>query len=907
MRKYLIYTIFLFFFYSCISSDSQPSYLIGVSQCSDDLWRRTMNNEIMLEASIYKNIEVNIKTVKDDTNQQINDIEELIAQGVNLLVVSPNESKALTPIIQKAYRKGIPVILVDRKIDTDDYTTYIGADNYQIGKEAGTYIAGVLNGKGNVVEMRGWEGSTSDVERHQGFVDVISKYPAIKIIAESRGNFLPDESEKQMAKIIREHSQIDLVFALNDPMASGVYNALSKYSGQMPFIIGIDALPGEGGGIESIENGRQNASFIYPTGGDKVVDMAVKILSGEKVNRENILFTTVVDKRNVRVLQLQTELLKEHQVKLKKVNDMLNKSLAKYTSQQILFYVTIIALVLMSVVLLLAMLAYRAKTKANKLLKEQKDQLISLSEQLEEATNAKLVFFTNISHEFRTPLTLILGPVETLMASEQLTSEQRTLLDLVKRNSNSLLNLVSQIIEFRTYENGKMDVHFVEDDFKSFVKYLSIPFFDYAKRKNLDFVVKCDLDVLSFPFDKEKIERIYFNLLSNAFKYSERGGVVEVLIDKEIDKEQNGGYAKLVVRNDSKVIPKDKIDNIFNRFYKVNPTDAGTGIGLSLVSALVEIHNGRIHVESSKELGTSFTVLLPLIQSDNEIKEEYLYEENYILSQLQSSLQDGNEDTFDISIKDKEVPIVLIIEDNADMRHFMRMILESEFNVIEARDGKSGIEKAMKFVPDIIISDVMMPEKDGFEVCKTIKETITTSHIPVIILTACSLDEQKAIGFESGADAYIAKPFNADILKIRIRKLIESRRRLVEAFGHNIVSDELKVSQGEQEQLFIDQFRVYIEENISNPELNVEDIAANLGLSKSQLYRKVKSLTSYSPNELTRIIRLQYGKQLLIHREVNISEIAYKSGFSSLSYFSKCFKEQYKESPTEYLESLVKD
>ncbi|WP_255491508.1 substrate-binding domain-containing protein, partial [Dysgonomonas sp. ZJ279] len=898
--KNLYITLFLLSFltmFSC-NTNEKARYIIGVSQCSDDLWRQTMNNEMLLEASIYQNIDVEIKTVKDDTQQQIKDIESLIDNEVDLLIISPNESTAITPVIQKAFKAGIPVILVDRKIETEDYTAYMGADNYQIGKEVGLYIAGILNGKGNVAEIRGWNGSTSDTERHAGFINAIQNYPDIKIIAEKRGNFLKDEAAKHMTDILKEHNLIDLVFAMNDPMALGVHEAISKYSGKSPFIIGIDALPGEGGGIENIHNGLQDASFIYPTGGDKVIDLAIKILTNQPFSRENTLYTAVVDKSNVRVLQLQTEHISEHQKKVEKINSLLNKSITQYSNQTTLFYGTILILALISILLFLSIFAYRNKSRSNRLLEEQKNQLISLSKQLEEATHAKLVFFTNISHEFRTPLTLILGPVETLLDSPNLTDEQKTLLDLVKRNSNSLLNLISQIIEFRSYENGKMNTYFVESDMKLFLEELNIAFLDYAKRKKVLFsFISDNNNSYNLYFDKDKIEKIYFNLLSNAFKYTEKEGHIKVYLTRELS--ENNDYLKLSVFNDGKNIPKDKINSIFDRFYKVNPHDSGTGIGLALTSSLVDVHNGKIFVESINGEGTTFTVLIPYQQQEAINLTDEIYDEGYTTSQLETEVIESPDNKILSNLLDDDKDIVLLIEDNPDMRRYMRLILRNEYTVIEAEDGESGIGMAIKFIPDIVLCDVMMPGKDGFEVCTILKENVFTSHIPVILLTACSLDEQKALGFQSGADAYIPKPFNAGLLKIRIEKLIESRKKIRKAFGNSLINDTKKTSLAEIEQSFINKFQEYVEKNITDPELNVVDIARYLGLSRSQLYRKIKSLTDYPPNEFIRIIRLKYA-MLMISAGVPISDIAYRSGFSSASYFTKCFKEFYKTSPTDF-------
>lgn len=911
--RILLCFIPLFLFFAC-KRDKDVRYTIGVSQCSDDLWRETMNNEMQREIGFHKDANIIIRSVKDDTQKQIEDIEWLIEQNVNLLIISPNESKALTPVIQKAYKSGIPVILVDRRIDTEDYTAYVGADNYQIGKEVGLYAAGILNGRGNIVEIRGWNGSTSDAERHAGFVDGLKNYPDIQIIAEARGNFLKEEAKLQMSNILREYDHIDLVFAMNDPMAAGVYEASRKYTGKTPFIIGVDALSGEGGGIQNIQNNIQDASFIYPTGGDKVVDLAMKILKSRVFDRENTLYTTVVDKSNVRVLQLQTEQIAEQQSKIDSINSSLNDSLERYTNQKTLFYISIIAIVLISFFLLISFQAYRAKSKANRLLahqneeikrqaeelREQKEQLLTISKQLEEATHAKLVFFTNISHEFKTPLSLILGPVESLLSEGCLTKDQHELLTLVKKNSNRLLYLISEIIEFRSYENDKMNMHFSEGNLKEFIEDVNPLFSDWIKRKRVNFSFVTDDNSFDMVFDKEKVEKIYFNLISNALKFVNISGEVKVELKKKIL--ESGDYVELSVFNSGSYIPPEILRNVFDRFYKVDQSNEGTGIGLSLTTALVDAHKGKIDVWSDEDKGTTFCVLLPLVLDDLTISD--LYVPGFIESRLEletDEIEPGPEQ--EIS-GNEDKPIVLVVEDNYDMRKFIKHILYKEYDIITADNGADGISKAKKFIPDIIISDVMMPEKDGFELCSLLKENVSTNHIPIILLTACSLDEQKAIGFENGADAYIPKPFNAHLLKIRVRKLIENRQKIKEAFGNNLINDSKKESLGEIEQNFINDFQAYVEKYITNPELNVDELADHLKLSRSQLYRKIKSLTNYSPNELIRIVRLKYAKQLLNSKIKSISEVAYEAGFSSPSYFAKCFKDIYGKSPTEYLERL---
>ena len=907
IRKYIFLCCFALLACLACQRERKPRYIIGVSQCSEDLWRQTMNEELKREVALYQaDAQVLIRSVKDDTPKQIADIEWFIEQKVDVLVVSPNESEACTPVIEKAYQQGIPVILVDRKIATESYTAYVGANNYQIGKEAGHYAIGILKGKGNIAEVRGTKGSTSDAERHKGFVDALKNAPEVQIVAETWGNFLQADAKTQMQQLFQEHPHIDLVFAMNDPMAAGTHEAAMQFNGKIPFIIGVDAL--QQVGIQNIENNVQDASFIYPTGGEKVIELAMKILHKQPFERDNILNTTVVDKSNVRILQLQTEQIAEKQAKIENINNQLSESLIQHTNQRMLLYLSITAIVLITVFLLMAIRAYRAKSKTNSELKRQKEQLEIVSKQLEEATQAKLLFFTNISHEFKTPLSLILGPVQTLLAHNSLPKEEQDLLFLIKKNSNRLLHLISEVIEFRSYENNKMQMYFTKGNLKSFLNELNSFFTDRIKQKKLNFQFVAEDTAFEMAFDKEKVEKIYFNLLSNALKFTPQEGSINVSLTKENLPlpPSKGEVAVLRVFNSGSYIPKDKQNEVFEHFYKINPDSEGSGIGLALVQALVASHNGTISVESTEGEGTTFVIRLPF--SQEQVSAKAVYDSNYIethldlLPSLPASAEKLKLPTASPSAPEK--PTVLIVEDNEDMRQFIRYILSDSYNLIEAENGEEGFEVAKKHLPDVVISDVMMPKTDGFDLCQLLKTNVATNHIPVILLTAYALDEQKQVGFESGADAYISKPFNVKLLKTRVRKLIENRKKIRESFSNFLLNETKQETLGKIEQQFITDFTQYVENSIANPELNIDEIADALGLSRSNLYRKIKSLTDYSPNELIRTIRVKYAKQLLNSKAKSISEVAYEVGFSSPSYFAKCFKDFYNESPTEYLERI---
>ncbi|HEY6915924.1 MAG TPA: ATP-binding protein, partial [Paludibacter sp.] len=543
-----------------------------------------------------------------------------------------------------------------------------------------------------------------------------------------------------------------------------------------------------------------------------------------------------------------------------------------------------------------------AINKQKEELSEQRDQLIVLSKNLEDATQAKLVFFTNISHEFRTPLTLILGPLDSLMQNENLSANGKRLIQLMRKNVHVLLKLIDQIIDFRKYENGKMQMFFTLTDLKSFVSEICDSFIELGKKKHIHFYFATSDEDYTLWFDSDKMEKICYNLLSNAFKFTPENGRIDVHLARMLVDGED--YAQITVSDNGPGIPDHHIHSIFERFYKVDDRATGSGIGLHLTKMLVELHNGEIKVESSEGKGTKFSVLIPFKQKEINVVEQYPAINSIIDREEDMMILDTEEDMDEnINLK-TEKPLVLIVEDNVDVRVYIKSLLNENFEIIEAANGQAGLLKAMKFVPELIISDVQMDVMDGFELCKQIKENLSTSHIPVILLTAYALDEQRAMGFESGADAYIPKPFNESLLKIRVRKLIENRDRIKNYFQKNLTFGERKENVAEIDKTFINKFRKLIEERLIDSDLNVDEIGKSLGLSRVQLYRKIKSLTNYAPNELVRIIRLKASEQLLIATEKSVSEVAYDTGFSSPSYFTKCFKEYFNESPTDYVKRI---
>ena len=888
--------------------EDTPHYVIGMSQCSDDSWRHKMNDEILREAMFYDGVSVEIRSAHDDNKKQIEDIRHFIDKKVDLLIVAPNEAAPITPVVEEAFDKGIPVIMVDRKILSDKYTAFMGADNYEIGREVGNYLAAKLGGKGNIVELTGLSGSTPAMERHQGFMSAISHYPDIHLLAKADAAWEREPGRIIMDSLLKIYPKIDAVYSHNDRIAPGAFEAAQKQGREKGIVfVGIDALPGKGNGVELVLDHVLDATFIYPTNGDKVLEMAMNILEKKPFPRETTLETAIVDPINAPVMKLQTAHIADLDEKIETLNGRISGYLSRYANQQVVLYGSLFVLLLVAGLLLVVYKALRTKNRLNSelsrqkaqleeqrdTLSEQRDQLVQLSHQLEEATHAKLVFFTNISHDFRTPLTLVADPVEQLLADKTLSGDQHRLLLLVQRNVNILLRLVNQILDFRKYENGKMEYTPVPVDLLQCLENWNESFQAAARKKHIRFSFDHMPDTnYRTQADVEKLERIYFNLLSNAFKFTPENGKVTVRLFA-LEKEGQP-FFRFTVANTGSLISAEHIRSIFDRFYKIDMHHAGSGIGLALVKAFVEMHGGTIQVESDEKQGTMFTVDLPFCCCTSSPDTSSMGTSGH---ESPVELLEGEEE--EERNYDSSRMSVLVIDDNADIRSYIHGLLSAEYSVIEAANGSEGIRKAMKYVPDLIISDVMMPGIDGIECCRRLKSELQTCHIPVILLTACSLDEQRIQGYDGGADSYISKPFSSQLLLARIHNLIDSHQRLKQFFGDRQTLAKEDICDLDKD--FVEKFKALIEEKMGDSELNVEDLGREMGLSRVQLYRKIKSLTNYAPNELLRMSRLKRAASLLASSGMTVAEIAYEVGFTSPSYFTKCYKEQFGESPTEFL------
>ena len=726
---------------SLASCTAKPKkYRIGISQCSEDIWRDKQNAELRMGAYLNDDVELRFAAAYDSDERQVQQIDSLTEEGIDLLIVAPNQVATITPAIDRVYDRGIPVIVFERKTNSKKYTAHIGADNYEMGRLMGEYAAQRLGGKGRVMEVMGLKGSSPAIERHNGFAAALKRYPAMQVVTTLQGDWTEETAYKAVEAFLRSKAgdgqSIDLVFGQNDRMAMGARKAFAEV-GAHPLFFGIDGLPGEQGGIRLVRDSLLDATYIYPTHGDQLLQLAMNILEDKPYEKENKLMSALVTRDNANVLLMQSDEMVRQTAYLDQLHQRANSYVQQLANQRLLTLLTVAMLALLLLVALVTYLYYRQNNRIRK--------------EREQLTRDRLNFYTQVSHELRTPLTLIEGPLAELAETNDLKNagaDATGLLAIVRRNTTQLTQLIN---------------------------------------KMLDMQVKND------------------NLNLN---------------------------------------PNDNVNVNLNLNDNLNANDR------NCQSSVINTPSSKVESEQANE----------------------------------------------------NVQTVLIVDDNADIRAYLRTILQDKYQVNEAADGQQGLALANEIVPDIVVSDVMMPVMNGLEFCQRLKSGTATSHIPVILLTARALSNHQVEGYESGADAYITKPFASEVLLARISNLLRNRLLLKDIFNNpRSESEEWTEERGKfkvqsskfKENAFLARFCDCIDQNLADSDLSVETVGAELGLSRVQLYRKVKALTGLSPVELLRKARLQRGLELLQTTDKTISEVAYEVGFTAPSYFTKCFRDEY--------------
>lgn len=722
MKKISIPLLLVLILAAC--SQQEHIYKIGVSQCSIGWWRSKVNNEMLAAQHLFdQDVKVEIVDCYDQSDDQIRQIDSLVESGIDLLVVAPNDYK-IAPALKRTKDKGIPIVLFDRMVDSDDYTAFIGGSNVAIGSLAANYAAQlVAESEGNnVLEIAALQKTSPARERHQGFESAIKQHKEVNyrcII----GNWDDNHTHDILKKEIEEGRRPDIVFCHSDFMALGAHRAVAEAGlEQQVKVIGVDGLPNEG--IEYVQKGWLVGTCVYPTHGEEIVRLALNILSGQPYERDNYLNILLITPENVDMISRYANEMMHQNEDLVVIQEKLENYFGLYHVQAKIIWVSVSAILLLIVAVILTWQGVRQTRRAHRRMKQ--------------LNKEQTQFYTNASHQLKTPLTLIAGPVKQLLEHNALKGDDRGLLEIVGRNVTQLESLVSNVLNF---------------------------------------------------------QREVQNTVS----------------------------------------------------------DETAGVALPQSTSRAIVHESHLEM---------------LNQEDTD-----------------------------------ELPNILIVEDNDDMRRYLRTLLADRFYVLEACDGQSGLRLARESVPDLIVSDVMMPLMDGLQLCKHLKEDFITSHIPVILLTARSEERQQMEGYESGADAYLTKPFSADLLVSRIYNLLDNRRQLRHLFD-NSKQDQAPadVKLTTQDKLFMDQLKEAINSNMANPNLKMDELGEQLGISRVQLYRKVKTLTGLSPVELLRQMRLQKGKVLLNTTTKTVAEIAYEVGFNSSSYFANCFKKQFGKLPMEFRE-----
>lgn len=901
----------------------EKRYRIGVSQCSEDDWRKKMNDEIEREIMFHDDAILEIRSADDSSDKQIEDIRYFAKNKFDIIIVSPNEAARLTPVIKEVYESGIPVIIFDRNIVGDSYTARIGADDVGLGRAAAEYALsrtlkesglhktpdGMPSDSPKALEIYGLPGSTPAAGRHEGFTEAFTAGGGT-IMASVPANWNQEDAAPVVDSLLKAYSDIDVIFAHNDRMAIGASESARKAGRDGIRIIGIDAAPEIG--IRAVADSVIDATFLYPTEGHRVIRTALAILKGEPFEREQIIpASSAVDISNADILLRQNETLKDETGKMSILKNKIDDYLAKYTTQTSLFYACIAIIVLLFIVVFMILRIYWQHKRhqltlmeQNKALEEQRDLQHELNRKLQEANESKLMFFTNVSHDLRTPLTLISEPVAQLSAATNLDSRQKSLVKIADKNVRILRRLINQILDFRKFENDKLRLSLTEIDLGKAVEDWTESFHALSLKRGINLRLQApDAQVnTNVAVDSEKMERVVFNLISNAFKYSPDGSDITV------------AYAvadntfSISVADTGYGISERDLGNIFDRFYQVDQVHPnGSGIGLSLSKAFVEMHGGSISVESTLHEGSVFTVSIP-VRHVAEVPEDFVAG----ISESDVNAELGVIEA-EVAIDDSK-PVVLVIDDNRDIRAMIKHLLGDEYNILTAGNGAEGLEKAAAYIPDLIICDIMMPVMDGLECCRRLKSDVRTSHIPVLMLTACSMDEQRIQGYDSGADGYLSKPFSGDVLKSRCAALIANRRLIKDLWQKTPVAEEPAKSPGQPmegepaapsaapksiDNAFYNKFLEIFNEEMDNPDLNVDMLASRLGFERTQFYRKIKAITGFTPVELIRSLRLNKGRELILTTGKTMSEIAYDVGFSTPAYFTKCYREAFGETPTE--------
>lgn len=909
--------------FSCQKKTEKKQYVIGFSQSGEaDSWRKTMLDEMNRELLFHPELKMVYKETHDNVPVQIKQVNELLSQGIDVLIISATDATQLVPVVTKAYKSGIPVIVLDRNIASQNFTNHIGADNKQIGAIAGKYIANLLNGRGNILEITGQITSSPAIDRSTGFDSIVRLYPQLHITLKVQGDWLAQTAQARLKDIAPQLSNINAVFAHNDVMGNAASHLIDSIAHRKIPVIGVDALPGPDLGLEMVKTGRLTGSIIYPTGGKEAIRNAALLASNKKLPRQTVLKTALIDSTNVETLEMQLDKISSQQEDIEQQQQMIHTQQKIYKSQRT--YIVVLGIFVGLLLLAASLLWYsrvvnkrinRALYKKNRDINSKNEQIKQMSLEAQETHEAKINFFTKISHEFRTPLSLIITPLEDILTNPKLSKELKTVMLMMKKNAYRLLQLVTQLMDFRKIEFGKFQLQVSQDDIVNFSKEVLQSFDSLARQRHIVTRVASASRAINCFFDAYIVEKILLNLLSNAFKFTPDGGDIWI----QIEEDKTGNAIKFVVSDTGSGMDEESQKTLFSFFYNNEKRQKqSNGIGLHLVKELVLLHHGTVSIDSKLNEGTKVTFSIPLEYSYSP-QEMFLRQDfvsgpdsaanNVYVSSLDVTPSIEGSGYLETVRPDHKRKTLLVVEDNEDLRNLLHRKLSETYDVVTAKDGKSAIKTLFELVPDIIICDIMLPDMDGLEITKRCKNDVKTSYIPIILLTARSSDQQYKEGLKNLANAYITKPFHFDVLIQTIENLLANSSLLKEHYtslGNTHLQNQEHIAavggnNVKANRKFITDFVSIVEQNISNEQLDVQLICDMLHISRVQLYRKVKSLLKTNINEYILSARILKAKSYLLEGEYTVAEIAAKTGFSTSSYFSTVFKKMTGVSPSDFI------
>ena len=902
-RLTVIIIVFVAFLAGCGKKSDAHKIRIGFSQAmTTDDWRKQMNKAMLIEASMHPEVDLLLYDGNNDIEKQINDIENLIKQKVDVIIVSPIQSKPITEVVEKAMNAGIPILIIDRKTESENYTAYVGADNIEIGRNAANYILLKANNKtSRIIEIKGLSGSSPAFERSLGFNHILNQSENLELIGSIDGNWEAISIKKEFENLLKKEKNIDFVFAHNDRMAFGAWEVAKELGLEKNIqFVGVDGLNTSNGGIQLVEKGVLSATVFYPTGGNEAIKLALKIIKNEPFSKSNILNSIIIDPLNAEIIKNQLNKIDEQQESIKAQLNVIKIQDEKYYTQGNMIKILAVLLIILFGLALYSIYSAVTISRKKKELELTNQKIVIQRNQIAKHVNvikknneAKFNFFTGISHEFKTPLTLILSSVESLKSDFQNKDKKlKNEVDLIFNNSKRLLRLINQLLDFKKSEDNNFRLKPSKTNIWKFSKAIFQDFKREAKKRNIDFTITTTNEDLEIYIDRNLMDKVYFNLLSNAFKFTPNNGKISISIQDA----KNSDSVSICFADSGIGIPQGEIQNVFKAFYQgSNNYRNSSGIGLHLSKNFIDLHQGKIEVISKK--GAEFTLTLP--KGKSHLNEKDIIEEP-VLNLVDEADYLESEDIILTNklVEDKDKYTLLFIEDNIDLLEFIVKKFDDEYNVY-ASQGNDAIEQALKIIPDVIVCDLNLPEKNGFEICEILKKDLRTSHIPTIILTAVDNQQSYIKALESGADLYLTKPFNLKVLSQSIKGLLFNREKLKYYFKNNldVIDDQ---SFGVPEQLFIKKLNEFLDANIANSDLTVEELAAFLNISRVQLYRKVKAILGINISEHINNLRLDKAAKMLKTSDLNIAEVGYASGFSSPNYFSTAFKNKYGVSPKEY-------